>query len=209
MTSRTARLRSTLTALLALTLLALPVRAEEAAPAAGHDTYEVDAAHTYVGFKIRHIVTKVKGEFNTFSGTLSFDPKDLATARITGEIDAASIDTNNEKRDKHLRSEDFFNVAKNPKITFKSTKVEAAGKDTFKVTGDLAMNGVTLPVTLDAEVTGFGTDPWGNQKMGATISGKINRKDFGIVWNKTLDAGGVMLGDEVELILELEANKKK
>jgi polyisoprenoid-binding protein YceI len=124
-------------------------------------------------------------------------------------IQAASIDTNEPKRDEHLRSADFFDVANHPKLTFKSTSIKPAGKDSYQVTGELTMRGVTKPVTLDVAFLGEGKDPWGNDKMGFDVTGKLNRKDFEMNWNKALDNGGVLLADEVKVQIAVEANKAK
>ncbi len=169
--------------------------------------YDVDASHSNVDFKIRHMMSKVSGNFGKFSGTFSFDAKKPEAAKGVFTVEAASINTNNEKRDGHLKGEDFFNVGKFPTLTFNTTGFKKAGKK-FAMTGDLTMLGVTKPVTFDVEYLGAGKDPWGNSKAGFSATGKINRKDFGMVWNKALDAGSVLLGDEVEIILNIEAAEK-
>lgn len=171
--------------------------------------YEIDAVHTSVGFKVRHLVSNTQGNFNEFEGTITFDTDDFTTAQVIGTIKSASINTNNEKRDTHLRGADFFETEKYPTLTFKSTKITKAGKDRYEVWGDLTMHGVTKNIKLDAEYTGMATDPMGIEKVGITVTGEINRMDFGITWSKTLDTGGLMVGNEVQLSLEIEANKKK
>lgn len=167
-------------------------------------TYVIDEAHSSVAFKIKHLGARVPGSFNKFAGKVNYDPKAPKTWSAEAEIDAASIDTNNEKRDAHLKSADFFDAEKCPKITFKSTKVEGA-----KLHGDLTMRCITKPVVLDIEIGEAVADPWGNDKMGFSAKGKLNRKDFGINWNKALDKGGWVLGEEVTLDIELEAAAEK
>jgi len=169
----------------------------------------IDAAHSEVGFSVRHLmVSNVKGKFTKFEGTINLDDKDITKSVVEVSIDPNSIDTGLKDRDDHLKSPDFFDTAKNPKLTFKSTKVEKAGKG-LKVTGDLNLHGVTKSVVLNVEeVTGEVKDPWGNVKRGATASTVINRKDFGLNWNKALETGGVVVGEEVKISLELELLKK-
>ncbi|HYX39133.1 MAG TPA: YceI family protein [Oligoflexus sp.] len=179
---------------------------------ASADTHKIDPSHSNLGFKIRHLMSKSTGKFNVYSGDFDFDPARVKEAKFNLEIDAASIDTEGEDRDKHLRGEEFFNVAKYPKITFKSTKVEPVGKEGIKITGDLTMRGVTRSVTIDAKYLGENVDPWGNVKAGWEGSVKINRKDWGLSWNKSLDKGGMILGDDVEISLDIETenvSKKK
>lgn len=171
--------------------------------------YSLDADHTSITFKIRHLVSKVNGNFRKFSGWFEYDEKNNKAWKTEVTIDALSIDTAHTKRDDHLRTADFFDVKKFPTLSFKSTKVNARSKKSFKLAGDLSIHGVTKPVVFDVLVGGTGTDPWGNEKAGFTATTKINRKDFGLSWNKVLDAGGVLIGDEVEVILEVEGNKTK
>lgn len=167
--------------------------------------YTIDQAHTSIGFNIKHMFAMVPGRFDKFEGTFEFDPEMKSTGNFNATIETASINTNQADRDKHLRSPDFFNAEKNPKITFKSTKVNKKDKNHFEVVGDLTMNGVTKPVTLAWEYLGEVKDPWGNMKAGFKATGKLNRKDWNIKWNKALDAGGLLLGDEVELVIQVEA----
>lgn len=163
-------------------------------------TYNVDASHTNAGFTVKHMmITNVTGKFNDISGAFEFDEKTNTLKSINGEIVAASIDTANEKRDEHLKSEELFGVEKFPKITFKSTKIEKN-----KVYGDLTMKGITKAVTLDLETSGVITDPWGKQRTGFSLNGKIKRTDFGISWNKALETGGVAVSDEVKLNIDIE-----
>jgi polyisoprenoid-binding protein YceI len=173
------------------------------------DTYEIDAAHTGVQFSVRHMmISNVRGEFTKLSGKAVGDVAAPTAAVVEATIEAASIDTRNEKRDEHLRSPDFLDVAKFPTITFKSTRVAKAG-DGWKLTGDLTLHGVTKPVVLDvSNVTAPTKDPWGNTRIGASASTKINRQDFGIVFNKTLDGGGVLVGDEITITIDVEVVKK-
>ncbi len=171
--------------------------------------YEIDAAHTQIGFKAKHVVGKVPGRFTKFSGTFSYDPKNAKSWKAEASIDPASINTGTEARDKHLKSDAFFDTAKCPAITFKSGKVSDVKEDHFKLTGDLTMHCATKPVTLDVEANGTGKDPWGNESASFSATTTINRQDWGISWNKTLDSGGVLVGDKIDLILEVTGNVKK
>jgi polyisoprenoid-binding protein YceI len=190
-------------------LLATPLAAH-AAPT----KWNLDQSHTDIGFKVRHLmVTNVKGQFNKFTGTLDFDDKDITKSKVSIEIDAASLDTNEAKRDEHLKSADFFDVAKFPKLTFVSTAVKKAAPGKLLVTGNLTIHGVTKSVTLDVNAPDRAIkDPWGNTKRGFEATTKIKREDFGLTWNKALEAGGVLVGSEVEISIEaefgLEAPKK-
>ena len=182
-----------------------------AVPTLGHAaTWELDPAHSTIAFGIRHMmISKVRGQFNTFSGKAAGDPSAPDKATIEATIDPSSIDTANEKRDGHLRSPDFLDTAKFPTMTFKSKKIEAAGKGKAKVTGDLTLHGVTKEVVLDVEgPTEVIKDPQGNTRAGAQATTKINRKDFGIVWDKTMDGGGLMVGEEIDVTIDVEAVKK-
>lgn len=170
-------------------------------------TYSLDPAHSSVGFKVRHFVSKVPGQFTDFSATIVRDDENLANASVEFTIQAKSIDTGNDKRDEHLRSADFFDVANHPLISFKSQKVEKVSDSLYRVTGPLTMRGVTKVVTLDVEFAGEIKDPWGGTRAGLSTSTKLDRKEFNILWNKALDTGGFMLSDEVEVAIELEAVK--
>lgn len=199
------KLRASL-ALLASLAVAAPAMAQPV-------TFAIDNVHSQAGFKVRHFFAKTPGRFNELTGTIVYDPKDLAKSSVEVVIPAATINTENERRDGHLKSGDFFDVEKHPQITFKSTKViPGKDKNRFQVEGDLTMRGVTKKVLLDAELLGVGEVGVGGQSMGYRAgfdaSTTINRKDWGIVWNKSLDQGGVMLGDEVEIELHVEAMKK-
>jgi polyisoprenoid-binding protein YceI len=186
-------------ALLAALALAAPVSAFAA-------DYEIDSGHTAAGFAVKHLmVSTVRGHFSNVKGTIHFDPKNPAADTVEATIDASTVSTDNAQRDTHLKSPDFFDVAKFPTITFKSTHVAAAGADKLKVTGDFTMHGVTKSVVLDVEgPSKEAKDPWGNVKSGATATTKISRKDFGLVWNKALESGGVVVGDEVTITLDIE-----
>lgn len=181
------------------------------APVTGRaGTYEIDPAHTSVQFSVRHMmISNVRGEFTKVSGKATGDPATPTATTVEATIDAASIDTRNEKRDEHLRSPDFLDVAKFPTITFKSKKIVAAGAGKAKVTGDLTLHGVTKEVVLDVEgPTQVIKDPMGNTRAGAHATTKIDRKDFGIVYDKTMDGGGLMVGNEVEITIDVEAVQK-
>jgi polyisoprenoid-binding protein YceI len=188
--------------LLALTLLVLAPAAR-----AEKETFVVDKAHSEFGFKVRHFVSKVGGRFTKFDGTIELDPANPLSSTVDLKIDAASINTGNPDRDKHLNSPDFFDTAKFPEITFKSTKIALKGKDTFEVTGDLTMRGVTKPVVLTVVSNGFASDGKGGQKAGFDVTGKLNRKDFGVSYNAMAD-GLAVLSEEVDLGITVEANKK-
>jgi polyisoprenoid-binding protein YceI len=173
------------------------------------ETWAVDSSHSTVGFSVRHMmVSNVKGAFGKFTATVDGSPADPATAKISATIEVASVDTRDTKRDDHLRSADFFDAAKFPQMTFTSTKVEKLSATAAKVTGDLTFHGVTKPVVLDVEYTQPVKSPWGKSVVGATATGKISRKDFGVAWSKTLDGGGLVVGDEVTLQFDLELVKK-
>ena len=186
-------------------ILALAAVLAVLSPVVRADAYEIDASHSQVGFRIKHLVGKVPGRFTKFAGTVEYTPGKPETWKVVATIDPASINTDNEKRDGHLKSADFFDVAKHPEMSFKSTKVAGVKGDGAKLHGELTMHGVTKPVVLDLELGGTTKDPWGNTRAGFTATGTINRKDFGIVWNKTLDTGGLMLGEEVLISLDIEA----
>lgn len=169
--------------------------------------WALDGAHSKAGFKVRHMmVSWAEGQFKTVDAKIDYDEKKPQNLKIEATIDVASVDTNNDKRDEHLRSPDFFDVANHPKMTFKSTKVKVNKDGSMKVTGDLTMRGVTKSVTLDVEKIGIGTNPWGQKVLGTSATTKLNRKDFGVAWNQGLEAGGVLVGEEVQVSLNLEFN---
>ncbi len=169
------------------------------------NTYQIDAAHSHVQFSVRHLmVANVRGSFSGVTGTVSYDPDKPAETTVNATVDVNTINTNDEKRDGHLKSPDFLDSAQYPTMIFKSRLVEA-GKDQHKVTGDLTLHGVTREVALVVEeVSGESKDPWGNIKMGATVKGKIKRSDFGLTWNAPLETGGVVVSDDVKLEFDLE-----
>jgi len=167
--------------------------------------WQIDASHSQIGFSVRHMmVSTVRGRFSTVSGTLNIDEANPANSWVEAEADTASISTNDANRDGHLRSADFFDAEKFPKVTFKSTSVAKDG-DNYKVTGDLTMHGVTKPVTFTVEYSGVIKDPYGLQRAGFEAQAKINRKDFGLGWGGVLETGGAIVSDEVKIILEFEA----
>jgi polyisoprenoid-binding protein YceI len=174
-------------------------------------TWNIDPDHSNLGFKIKHLmVSNVKGNFEKYSGTVEINDKDITKSKVEVTIDTSSVNTNVKKRDDHLRSADFFDVAKYPTMAFVSKKVAVAGQDKLKVTGDFTLHGVTKEVVLDLEgPTGESKDPWGNIRKGATATTKINRKDYGLTWNQALETGGVLVGDEVYITLEVEMIKKQ
>jgi polyisoprenoid-binding protein YceI len=167
--------------------------------------HEIDTGHSGINFKVRHFFTKTPGRFTDFSGVLIWDTEDPAKSTVEATIQAASIDTNSEDRDGHLKGEEFLWVEKHPTITFKSTSVKALGDNTYEVTGDFTMRGVTKPVTLEMEHLGSGQDPWGGYRSGFTATTEIDRTEFGVEWNKALEGGGLTLGKKVEVGIEVEA----
>ena len=173
---------------------------------AGASQYKIDPVHSSVDFSIRHLVSKVNGRFKDFEGTFSFDEKKADLKDVKFSIKTASINTDNEKRDGHLKSGDFFDVEKFPEMTFASTKITAAGKGKFKVDGNVTMHGVTKPTVFMVEFMGAVKNPMGEgMKTGFSATTKLNRKDFGIIWNKALDKGELMLGEDVSVSVGVEA----
>ncbi len=177
---------------------------------ASESTWQIDPDHSNFQFKIRHLtVSNVKGVFSKSKGLVSIDDQNIAGLKVDLAIEAASVDTNHSKRDDHLRSPDFFDAAKYPVITFVSKKVIQNGPNQLKVTGELTIRGVTKEVTVDVEgPTPEVKDPGGRLRRGATGATRINRKDFGITWNRVLDTGGLVVGDEVDISIEVELIKK-
>jgi polyisoprenoid-binding protein YceI len=172
-------------------------------------SYIIDPTHSNAHFSVRHLmIAKVRGSFSNVAGSLELPVDGAVPSAITAEIDAATIDTRDAQRDGHLKSPDFFEVEKFPKIVFTSTHIEGHSATSFKATGTLEMHGVSQPVTLDVEVSGQGKDPWGNHRVAFEASTKINRKDFGLVWNQALEAGGVAVGEEISITLDIEAIPK-
>ncbi|HTL70664.1 MAG TPA: YceI family protein [Candidatus Eisenbacteria bacterium] len=172
-------------------------------------SYDVDTDHTTVSFKIKHLFSYVQGTFKKFQGTVEYEPGKPETWSAQGTIDVASIDTNVPERDKHLKSADFFDAANNPTIEFKTTKITSVDAEHAVAEGTIKIHGVEKPVKLDVEIHGVGKDPWGNVRAGFTVTGTLNRKDFGLTWNKALETGQLLVGDEVKLSLELEAILKQ
>ena len=167
--------------------------------------WTIDAAHSQVGFAVKHLmISTVRGRFGALSGTVEFPEGDYNAARVDVTIDAASIDTREERRDTHLRSADFFDVENFPTLTFKSRRVQAIKGDAFQLVGDLTIKDITREVVLDVEVEGFQKDPWGNQKAGFSASTKVNRKEFGLTWNQALETGGLLVGDDVKISLDVQ-----
>lgn len=170
----------------------------------------VDNAHSNVDFSVRHMmVSKVKGSFNDFQAEVEADPNDLTTATLNFTIDVASIDTRNEDRDNHLRSADFFDVEQFPTLTFTSTSIEKQGGDNYAVTGDVTMHGVTKPETFNVSFEGVAKDPMsGAEKAGFSVEGTLKRSEYGLTWNAGLETGGVLVGDDVKIFLEIQAAKE-
>lgn len=177
----------------------------------GITEWQIDQSHTSVTFGVRHMmVSTVRGVFHKVSGSVGFDPKNPEKSWANIEVDIASIDTREPKRDDHLRSADFFDAAQFPKMTFKSTKITKKGADEYELTGDLTIKDITRPVTFEVtDVTGEHADPWGSIRMGASAKTKIKRSDFKMTWNAALEAGGVLVGDEVKIELEVELQRQK
>lgn len=172
--------------------------------------YDIDPAHSSAHFSVRHMmISNVKGEFTKVSGTVTYDPDNPGASKVEATIDVASLHTRDEQRDGHLKSPDFFDAAQYAEIKFASKSVEAHGPDEYLVKGDMTIHGVTKEVTLRVEgPTPEVKDPWGNTKVGATATAKINRKDFGLVWNAPMETGGVLVGEEVKIDLEVELTRR-
>jgi polyisoprenoid-binding protein YceI len=169
------------------------------------ETWSFDPTHSSIGFSVRHLmISKVRGQFNQWTGTFEYDESDPVRSKLAVRIDAASIDTREEKRDAHLRSPDFFDVEKFPELVFESRKIDRDGDD-FVVTGDLTIHGVTRSVQLQVESLGRTKDPWGGERAGFSASATISRKDFDMHFNMPLEAGGVVVGDKIEIGIEIEA----
>lgn len=170
--------------------------------------WAIDPSHSEIQFKVKHLmITTVTGSFKEFGAEVELEGDDLNNAQVSFWAHTASIFTNDEKRDGHLRSGDFFESEKFPKLSFKGTRIEGSGSD-WKVTGDLTIKDVTKPVTLNVEWSGVAKDPWGNTKAGLNLSGKIDRKEFGLTWNAALEAGGVLVSDEVRIVAEVQLAKQ-
>ena len=175
--------------------------------------WSIDQAHSEIAFKVRHLmIAHVKGKFNTFDADIMTSAKDFTTAQIDLWIDASSISTGDEKRDEHLKSLDFFDVLNHKQLTFTSSTIgKSDSDDVYELWGELTMRGITKTIKLDVQFGGIINDPWGNEKVGFTVSGKINRNDWELVWNSPIEAGGIMVGEEVTISCEIElinVNKK-
>lgn len=169
-------------------------------------TWNIDSTHSSIGFSVRHMVfARVRGQFKRYQGRIEMDPENLAAASVEVAIEAVSIDTGAEQRDEHLRSADFLDVATYPEIRFRSTRVVKNTDDKLEVHGDLTIRDVTRAVVLDTHFLGLGQDPWGNQRAGFSASTELLRSDFGLTWNQALEAGGVLVGDKLELTFDVEA----
>ncbi len=175
------------------------------------EVWNIDTAHSLLEFSVKHMmISRAKGAFNNFGAVIEANPNDLTDAKIEFEVDLGSIDTRNKDRDDHLRSSDFFDIETHPKMTFIATDIKKKSKDNYDVTGDLTIRDVTRPVTVDVHFEGVSKDPMsGNEAAGFTGKTKISRKDFGLTWNVALETGGVLVGDEVTINIEVEAQKQK
>jgi len=168
-------------------------------------THNIDIAHSEIGFTVRHMMfAKVRGQFKKWNATLAFDAADPTRSKLDVEIDTASVDTHEAQRDEHLRSPDFFDSEKFPKMTFESKRIAPTGTGRYRVTGNLTIRGATHEATLDVEQTGSGKDPWGNLRLGFSAKGAIHRSKWGLVWNQALEAGAVLVSDKVEIDVEVQ-----
>jgi polyisoprenoid-binding protein YceI len=177
-----------------------------ALPAAA-DTFTIDKGHSEAAFQVRHMVTKVRGRFTDFEGTIQVDPKSPETSSVRFSVKTASLTSENEGRDKHLRSADFFDVEKYPTLTFTSTTIRKVGDDRYDVTGVLELRGMKKQIVVPVTFLGFVKTPWGGEVAGFEAALTLHRKDFGMVWNKALDNGGVLVGDDVAVTINIEAKK--
>lgn len=172
-------------------------------------SWQIDPAHSEILFSARHMmISKVRGQFESFSGSVHFDPENMAATTIDVAIEATSINTRNEQRDGHLMSPDFLDAESFPQLIFKSTSVEQLSDTTGKLHGDLTIRGVTKPVALDVEYAGTALSPWGTTSAGFSAAVKINRKDWGLTWNQALETGGLLVGEEISIAIELELMKQ-
>jgi polyisoprenoid-binding protein YceI len=170
--------------------------------------WNIDTAHTGIHFSVRHmVVSKVRGRFGKYSGTIKLDDKDLTRSSVEVRIDASSIDTGVADRDTHLRSPDFFDVGKFPELKFRSHRIERVDDTRYRVIGELTIRDVKREVSLDVEYGGRGKDPWGNERVGFVANTSIDRKDFGLTWNQVLESGGILVGDRVDIDLDVQAVK--
>ncbi len=174
------------------------------------ETYKLDPEHTTIGFRVSHLVfSKVPGRLNKFEGTIVLDPADLSKGTVEVTIDAASIDTNEPARDKHLKSDEFFDVEKYPKVTFRSIRVKPISQNKLQIEGNLTIHGVTKPVTLDVDELGFGPAGYGAYRAGFEARSRINRQDFDVSWNDVVEGGGLMVGNDVDINLSIEAIRQR
>jgi polyisoprenoid-binding protein YceI len=176
-----------------------------ATPSTSTRTFVIDKAHSEATFQVRHLVTKVRGHFNDFEGTIQFNAEQPEQSSVNIKIDAASIDTATTDRDNHLRSQDFFHVEAHPHITFVSSSIKSAGGSDYDVRGTLTIRGVSKEVTLPVTFLGEAKDPWGNGRIGFEAETTLNRKDYGLLWNAALETGGFLVGDEVKISLNIQA----
>lgn len=173
-------------------------------------TWQIDSSHSAIQFSVRHMmISKVRGNFESFSGTIDFDPDNMTNSTVDVTIDAASIKTRDAQRDGHLKSPDFLDVENYPALTFKSTRIEQTGAKAGKLYGDLTIRAITRPVVLDVEYAGLAKSPWGTTSAGFSASTKINRKDWNLTWNQALETGGVLVGDEIAISIEVELVKQE
>ena len=171
--------------------------------------WAIDPTHSEICFKVKHMMfTNVSGKFNSFEATIQNEDNNFETSKINFSADTTSVDTNNADRDSHLKSADFVDVDNFPKLSFVSTDVKKINEGEYKISGDLTIKDVTKSIVLDVEYSGLMTDPWGNTKIGLSLNGKINRKEFGLTWNSTLEAGGVLVGEEIKLVSEIQFIKQ-
>src|SRR5437588_10638334 len=178
----------------------------QATPQTMTSTWKIDPVHSVAEFKVKHMmISNVKGQFTAVTGVATLDEADVAKSRVEASIDAASVNTREAQRDAHLKSADFFDVEKFPTLSFKSTRIKSIGDGELAVTGDLAIHGVTRPVTFNVEgPTSPNKDPWGNTRIGLSATARINRKDFGLTWNAALETGGILVGDEITITLDVQ-----
>ena len=189
-------MRRSLLACLSLLFFAVQAHAAE---------YKIDPDHSQVGFRVKHLtISTVPGHFSQFSGTFSFDPANMSAAKAAATINVQSISTDSQKRDDHLRGPDFFDAAKFPEIKFQTKAVEPTGKDTFTAHSELTIHGVTKHVMLQVTYQGSAKDPWGNERAAFSATTRINRKDFGLTWNQLLETGGLVVGEDVDIVLDIE-----
>jgi polyisoprenoid-binding protein YceI len=171
-------------------------------------TYSIDPVHSRVGFAVRHLgIATVRGHFGSFEGSFEIGDE-LDSAKVYGSVEAASVDTQEQQRDDHLRSADFFDVERFPRIEFESKEIRPLGEDSFEIVGDLTMHGVTREISLSAEILGTESDPWGNERVGVEARGELNRKDYGMTFNQVLGSGNVLVSDKVKLVLEASVVKQ-